>query len=181
MKPVTFYCATCTGPHFGFPAITRGYPDIVFTKITEGTSDRMQINDDVCRILYPKPKRNFVRANLDIPIIGEAELLQYGLWVELTEHSFALYQRYETMNVPIILDGWLANEVPDFPGTRGIPVKIETRSFPLRPLLIPVVNDNDLWRAFDSGMEDWEAQIRMELSTLVTSPLPLTIAPGESA
>lgn len=176
MKPVKFYCHDCDSAYLGFPAISSGYPDVVFNKIIAKADDRMQVNDDVCRILYPKPKRSFVRANLDIPIIGESEPLQYGLWVELTEKSFALYQRYETMNVPIILDGWLANEAPDFPGTCGIPVQIDTRLSPLRPLLIPVANDNDLWRAFNSGMEDWEAQIRMELSNLATSPLPLTMS-----
>lgn len=176
MKAIKYYCAACDDPHFGFPAITRAYPDIIFEKIKEQTADHMEVNDDICRILHPKPRRSFVRANLDIPVIGEAEALQYGLWVELTESSFALYQRYEKMNVPIILNGRLANEAPDFPDTSGIPVKIATRRHPLRPLLKPAPHDNDLWRAFEHGLEDWEAQIRIELSALATSPLPLQLS-----
>lgn len=89
MKPVKFYCSDCDSAYSGFPEISSAYPDVVFNKIIAKAADRVHINDDVCRTLYPKPKRSFVRANLDIPIIGESEPLQYGLWVDLTENSGA--------------------------------------------------------------------------------------------
>ncbi len=173
MKPVHFYCPDCDLEHVGFPAITRIYPDIIAEKLKEVSTDRLRIGNDTCRIMYPKPRRSFVRANLDIPVIDEDEPLQYGLWVELSEEDFDQYLRYEKINIPLILDGWLANEVPDFPDTLGIPVQMVTRAFPLRPLLQPVEDDNDLWHAFESGLESWEAQVRSDISVLAT-PVPST-------
>lgn len=168
MKPVHYFCPDCNRPHFDIPAITRPHPDIIAEKLHRVLPWRLQVGDDVCRVLYPKPRRSFIRANLDIPVIGELTPLQYGLWVELSEQNFTRYQQGEHQNTPLVLDGRLANEAPDFPGTFDIPVRLVTRPFPLRPLIHPVEADNDLWRAFDDGVEDWEAQTRLELSVAVT-------------
>ncbi|WJY91669.1 hypothetical protein CFAEC_04105 [Corynebacterium faecale] len=169
MKPIHFYCPDCDHTHVGLPVISRPYPDVIATKINRVSTDRLRLGNDACRIMYPKPRRSFVRANLDIPITDEDDSLPYGLWVELSERDFDQYRRCEKHNIPLIIDGWLANEAPDFPGTLGIPVQIVTRAFPLRPLLQPVEHDNDLWRAFEYGIEDWEAQLRMEIATLASA------------
>lgn len=169
MKPIRFYCPDCDFAHVGLPAISRPYPDDIATRINRVSTDRLRLGNDVCRIMYPKPRRSFIRANLDIPVIDEAEPLQYGLWVELSEPDFDQYKRCERRNIPLILKGWLANEAPDFPGTLGIPVQVVTRAFPLRPILQPAEDDNDLWRAFEYGLEDWEAQLRMEISVLASA------------
>lgn len=167
MKPVHYFCPDCDHAHVGIPAIARIHPDIIAEKIHRALPWRLQVGDDVCRVLYPKPRRSFIRANLDIPVIGETEPLQYGLWVELSEPDFTRYQRYERQDIPLVLEGRLANEAPEFPGTFDIPVRLVTRPFPLRPLIHPVEDDNDLWRAYDDGLEDWEAQMRLELSVSV--------------
>lgn len=167
MQPVHYFCPDCDHPHFDIPAIARIYPDIIAEKIHRDLPWRLQVGDDICRVLYPKPRRNFIRANLDIPVIGETEPLQYGLWVELSDQDFTRYQRSERQNIALVLEGRLANEAPDFPGTFDIPVRLVTRPFPLRPLLHPIEDDNDLWRAYDDGVEDWEAQMRLELSVSV--------------
>lgn len=178
MKPVYFYCPDCDRQHSGLPAISTKYPDIIAEKLSGVSTDRLRIGNDTCRIMYPAPRRSFVRANLDIPIIDADKPLQYGLWVELPEDSFDQYLRCEKSIIPLILDGHLANAVPDFPGTLGIPVQVVTRAFPLRPMLQPVAADNDLWRAFEYGIEDWEAQLRLDISILAT---PLPSAPRQEA
>lgn len=71
MKPVHYFCPDCDHAHVGIPAIARIHPDIIAEKIHRALPWRLQVGDDVCRVLYPKPRRSFIRANLDIPVIGD--------------------------------------------------------------------------------------------------------------
>lgn len=64
----------------------------------------------MCQILNPKPKRHFIKSNIEIPIDGGKKKLDYGGWVEVEHSDLMTYLNYRNvMKRFASQDSWQAN------------------------------------------------------------------------
>ncbi|WP_080795889.1 DUF2199 domain-containing protein [Corynebacterium pacaense] len=163
MEPVHFRCSCCNHPHEGLPALTMMKPDAI-VGIPEGSGEyRIEIGTEICRIMYPKPRSSFVRANLMLPIRGTSEVLDYGVWVRLTERDFQRYRELQSSIVPTMFNARLANEIPGYSGVLNHPVTLHLRGATLRPMIQPDPDcDSDFAGDCVHGITAREARLRID-------------------
>lgn len=168
MKPVNFFCPDCNAPHFDNPALTLARPDAVNECMQKGSRHRIEIGSEICRILNPKPRRNFVRANLVVPVNDHGKDLDYGAWVELTDDCFGKYRNNERLTSSIMFEGTLANAIPGFEDSHGATVYLMTRPPSLRPIFRPVEAISCFYRDCEQGISSREAELRVDSWLLAT-------------
>jgi len=88
MAEFTFKCSQCDETHVGIPALSFEFP-AEYASIPEEERDaRTELSSDQCII---DGKWFFILALLDIPVQGLSDILEYGLWVSVSEESFDRY------------------------------------------------------------------------------------------
>lgn len=92
------------------------------------TTDFCQINDEAF----------FVRCVLRIPIMSSDQVLEWGVWVSVSEANFQKYQkvfgtRKERKEEPYF--GWLSNELPGYKNCLSIKTNIHLQGGGMRPLV----------------------------------------------
>ncbi|MGR8981899.1 MAG: DUF2199 domain-containing protein, partial [Gammaproteobacteria bacterium] len=78
----------------------------------------------------------FIRTILEIPIHGIEEPFTWGVWVSLSEKSYARY--VETYDNPVEGDGffgWLCNRLPCYPDTLALATDVHVQLGGMRPTL----------------------------------------------
>src|SRR5262245_8728533 len=80
----------------------------------------------------------FVRGCLEIPVHGESELFNWGVWVSLSWDSFKEFIR--TFNTPKRSHlgpffGWLSAELPLYPSTENLKARVHLRDDGIRPFI----------------------------------------------
>jgi len=134
-------CAKC-GQEHDVQAIEPSFrrPDAFFDVPAADRERRITQSDDACLIVSPDGRelRCFARTILYVPIHGEDKPIGWGLWVEIEP---AAYHRIGELwddpdqgaEPPMACT--LANVVPDYPSTLGLPGALQLRSPTLRPSL----------------------------------------------
>ena len=97
----------------------------------------------------------FVRGVLYVPVVETGEALRYGVWSSLSQRSFE--RVIEMWNDPSRVEeppyfGWLANSIPDYPGTLNLPVDVVTDHADLRPTIVPHKSGHPLVRDHRAGI-----------------------------
>ncbi len=124
-------------PRFGWP---DDYVDIP----SEEREARSRCGDDWCRLRDAAGgnERFFVRAVLPFRILGEERELCWGVWTEVSASTYGRvmelwHEPGQAAEPP--LPGTLANELPDYPPTVGLPGAIHLRAPDVAPrfLLAP--------------------------------------------
>lgn len=85
---IVFRCSQCEKVHEGLPAIAFDAPSPYNSMAPEERAARAKLNRDFCVI---DGEEYYVRAVLEIPIVGETETLEWGVWGSLSEQNFERY------------------------------------------------------------------------------------------
>lgn len=162
MQPVPFFCPQCTDPHFGIPAIVLGRPDAIAELSRKPGLHAIDEGTEICRIKHPGPRQSFIRAIFTVPVHDSAADLEYGAWIRLPEPEFLRYRAHSDRhrNAVAEFEGTLANEIPGFPGSLGLPMILRTRERGYRPVLLPAWDapESPLALAMAEGLSDREGQ-----------------------
>ncbi len=137
----TVRCSRCGKEHdlSGIePAFAR--PDEFFTVPDSERGRRISGSDDACLITSPDGQRLscFIRTVLEVPIRGEGTTIGWGLWVEVTPEVYrrvgALWEDANQDKEPPF-PCTLANDLPNYPTTRGLPGAMQLTGQHTRPTL----------------------------------------------
>lgn len=131
-----FTCSCCGKIHEGSPSYGFKAPDHYACLSEEQKAKMGKISSDLCTITHDEGVDYFVRAVLEVPIHGVSEPFTWGLWVSLSEKSFARY--VETYDNPVEGDGffgWVCNRVPWYPSGETLATDVVVRVGGKRPLL----------------------------------------------
>jgi hypothetical protein len=136
-----FECATCGESHDGLPT-DRGFtlPDEVWAIPEEERGERAKFDSDLCRL----GERYFFRGVLFVPFNEQAGEFGWGVWVEVSEDAFqryvALYDADGRSEPPV--SGTIANDIPTYPATLGLPVRVQFQTSSSRPIFL-LAEDNE--------------------------------------
>ena len=133
-------CATCGAEHDLLePTFLR--PDAVVDLPSEERAERVNETDDLCAIWArsdAEPHRYFVRCVLKVRLLDAPGDTGWGLWVEVMGGDFdrivETWSDPDQASVPP-MDAWVANQVPDYPDTIGLPVTLHLTGPTTRPQL----------------------------------------------
>jgi hypothetical protein len=134
-------CSVCAEEHdldHLEPSFAR--PDDFVALDAEARQGRAQASNDLCRIADEEPPgvRCFVRAVLDVQVLDQGRVMGWGLWAEVAEADFdeivALWRDPDQDRHPPIR-ARVANRVPGYPTTIGMPVELRLTGPKTRPKL----------------------------------------------
>jgi hypothetical protein len=132
-------CSRCGESHDIFaiePSFAR--PDAYLKIPAEQREACARAGDDWCRLRDPieDGERFFLRVTLPVEVLGEGRRIRWGVWVEVSQ---SVYQRsmdlWDEMNQAAEppLPAVLANQLPDYPSTLGLPGSIRLRGPEMAP------------------------------------------------
>jgi hypothetical protein len=161
------------------PAFAR--PDAYVALSAAHKEEAAKANDDLCRIDDPsgEPSRHFVRAVLPIQVEDREVPFRWGLWVELSREAFSVvvsrWRDPEQHQQPPF-ECTIANHIPSFPETLGLPGLLQLIGPTTRPsILFASELDHPLAVDFRSGVSEQRA---LEWSHLLTRPGRLSTSDG---
>jgi hypothetical protein len=131
----TFRCRTCSEVHEGIPSFGWKHP-LHFLEIPETErSRRCVLTSDTCVI---DDEHFFVRGCLEIPVIGEAETLSWGVWASLSAKNFTHFQELyseprRAQHGPFF--GWLNSHISLYPDTLNLKTMVHLRDDLTRPFV----------------------------------------------
>ena len=129
-------CSQCGAEHDLLDPTFRR-PDAFVRLDPRAKRDYAKADDDLCRITLPHSEaRYFVRGTLPVEVAGHPDGVWWGLWAEISEAAFArileLWSDAEQASEPPF-PGSLANLVPSYPDTLGIPLSVHLTGPTSRP------------------------------------------------
>ncbi len=150
----SFVCNTCGDTHEGLPTdLAWTLPDVVWsipeadrTSLAKFDTDRCQLGD-----------RFFIRCILELPFREQSGYYGWGVWVELPESSFYRYVELydEDGSSEPVVSGHLANEIPAYPSTLGLPVTVQFQDSTSRPTVnVPTTSNHALAAAQSGGIDN---------------------------
>jgi hypothetical protein len=128
----SFVCATCGETHEGAPT-DYGWklPDEVWAIPEIERSQKAKFDSDLCQL----GNRFFIRCVLKLPFTELRGYYAWGIWVEVAETDFyryvELYSQDGRTEPPI--PGSIANTIPTYPSTLGLPVAVQFQDVTNRP------------------------------------------------
>ncbi len=118
-----------------------GRPDEVVSLPKEVREKRVKESDDLCAIwadVGSSDHRYFVRCVLKVDVHDLRRPIAWGLWAEVAEQEFQkIVRRWsdpDQANEPA-MEARIANHVPGYPETRGLPVSLRLTGSKTRPAL----------------------------------------------
>ena len=138
------------------PAFRR--PDAFVELDPRQKAEYAKADDDLCRITLPNTEpRYFVRGTLPVEVAGHPDVVWWGLWAEVFESALSrileLWSEAEQASEPPFL-GTLANLVPSYPTTLGMPVSVHLTGPTSRPeLRFGTETDHPFVRECQAGVE----------------------------
>lgn len=146
-------CATCGKIHPRDELeLSFKRPDAVVALSKVQRESEVQESDDLCRI---RSERFFIRAVLPLPVEGRDEPYRIGIWVEVKQ---AAYDRVlglwtdPAQNREPPLEAKLANDIPSFSSTCGLPVRLQLTGPKTRPDVLVAESDHSLHREQCAGI-----------------------------
>jgi hypothetical protein len=132
----TWTCRCC-GKHFNTLPFSYApiAPDPWFAVPEENRNSRTLLGSDQCII---DDKEFFIRGCLEIPILGCDDPFVWGVWVSVSEASFARVGELWDVDVrdhepPLF--GWLCTELSAYPTTFGLKTSVHLRNGGKRPYI----------------------------------------------
>jgi hypothetical protein len=102
------------------------------------------LSEDLCMI---DDQHFFILGNLEIPVLGSAEILCWDVWVALSEPQFRrsleLWEKPGRESEPPYF-GWLNTRLPCYPETLGLKTHAHTREVGDRPAIELEATDHPL-------------------------------------
>lgn len=141
---VSFICSSCGESHEGFPALTFKSPaPCEWASVEERAAD-WNLHSDFCRY---KDVDFYVRAVLELPIIGSEQVLEFGVWSTLSKaHCDRYWDTFEDDDQSKLgpMFGWFSNAVPGYPETMGLKCQVLPQDRRQRPLIELELTDHPL-------------------------------------
>jgi hypothetical protein len=133
---IIFKCSTCEKVHEGLPAIVFDAPWPYYTLPEEERGARADLTSDTCAI---DNDEFFVRAVLQIPIVGERETLEWGVWGSLSAKNFERYEvsffDYDQSKLGAMFS-WFSSKLPSYElPPEGLRCQLVPRDDRQRPLV----------------------------------------------
>lgn len=131
-----FRCATCDKLHEGSPSFAFFQPDY-YCQLSDEEKAASQIDEDRCKVVVEEGEYYFIRALLEIPIIGVGEPFLWGIWMSVSKKSFFHY--LEVTGDPEEGDGffgYVANEISVYPKSLSLRADVYLQPDKLRPLVL---------------------------------------------
>jgi hypothetical protein len=150
----SFVCALCHESHPGLPTDSAfTLPDVVWALSLEERAARAKWDSDLCQM----GENYFIRCLLPIPFTDQPGYYGWGVWVEVEWPVFRrhldLYDKDATGEPEA--QGALANALPTYGRTLGLPVRIQFQSSTSRPAVgFAEDQDHRLAREAREGMSD---------------------------
>ncbi len=128
---IQYRCTTCKKMHKGLPDLGFASPH-QYESLSKAERKLAKLSDDFCQI----EEDRFIRAVLDVPIVGTNESFGWGVWVSLSQQNFERYRELFHEEPPAAEGpyfGWLCNQVPSDPDTLNLKTRVHLRSAKHRP------------------------------------------------
>jgi hypothetical protein len=134
-------CATCGEEHEILDPTFRR-PDAVVRLPSAERTKRVKESDDLCTIWASSDAerhRYFVRCVLKVALLDAEGKAAWGLWAEVAEADFrSIVEKWsdpQQASLPAI-EALLANRIPDYPDTVGLPATLRMTGPTTRPELV---------------------------------------------
>ena len=129
-----FTCTVCGNSHVGAPTDSAfTLPDLVWELSLEERVERARWTTDLCRM----DDLHFIRCLLEIPFTDQPGYYGWGVWVQIEGKDLRKYLEFYdkdgTAEPPI--SGTLANELPTYGSTLGMPLLVQFRTASERPAI----------------------------------------------
>lgn len=162
-KTPQYTCSQCGKIHNNWPALTYGAPWFYSQLSEQDKSDIAKLDSDFCQIRWDEQTDRFIRTTLVIPVNNLELGLEYGLWVSLSEASFANYlDNYERTDHETGYFGWISNKLLGYEDTLNVPTDVNTQLGNTRPLLnLHRHHEHPLVSDFINGITKEEAERRI--------------------
>ncbi|HEU0153791.1 MAG TPA: DUF2199 domain-containing protein [Arenimonas sp.] len=149
----SFICRTCGESHEGLPAdFGWQLPDVVWAMAEPERSRLAKFDSDRCQF----GDRFFIRCVLPFPFSEQPGHYRWGVWAEVEAVHFwryiALYDQ-DARSEPDF-PGAIANVIPGYPSTLGLPVRVQLQDPSRRPTLHIAADDHPLARHQASGISN---------------------------
>lgn len=150
----SFVCAACGQTHPGLPMDSAfQLPDIVWAIPESERASRARWTTDLCQF----GERYFIRCLLQVPFTARDGCYAWGAWAEVPWPTFKryldLYDKDATDEARV--EGVLANDLPTYGGTIGLPVLLQFQTAKLRPTLhFAAGAQHQLGRETELGISD---------------------------
>jgi hypothetical protein len=151
-----YTCRCCGDVHVGLPAWHFDMPVQALAIPTSDRAMRMQLTADDCVI---DQREFYIKALLEVPVIGVDEPFTWGVWLSLSEASHEQYVAlfHDEQRASASFFAWLCNTVPGFPETQLLKTMIHIRPYPTRPSVELEPTDHPLAIAQRTGLSRSQA------------------------
>lgn len=153
-----FRCRNCGELHEGAPSFGFAAP-IYYEQLDDAERTAARLTRDTCVIPHEHGADRFVRTVLEVPIHGSAEPFLWGIWVSLSESSFArCMATWDDPDESDVWFGWFSNRLPWYPDTLNLKSRVHPRKGGVRPFLDLERNGHPLAEHLHTGLQVSEAQ-----------------------
>jgi len=142
MSKIVFRCPQCAKLHRGLPVIAFDAP-AYYHDLTEAERASAVLTDDTCVV----DGHHFVRAVLEIPIVDQAECLEWGVWGSLSRANFERYEAsFHDDNQSTLgpVFSWFASQLPGYPDASALRCNLVPQDEGARPLIEFHADDHPL-------------------------------------
>jgi len=122
-----FKCACCDEWHEGMPGYLADAPLYFYSIPADERERRCALDADTCIV---DDEFYFARGCIEIPVHGETAPFIWGVWVSLSQTSFATFK--SSLDLPKRAHlgsffGWLSAELPLYPSTENLKTRLHLR------------------------------------------------------
>ena len=128
-----YKCPCCERVMTGLPAFTFQLPDYAHAIPIAERAARVEADAETCIV---DGEHYFLRSWFTVPIVGETEELEYGVWGTVSEANFNRYQEAERTGaaLPGPMFSWFGSRLPLYePSTLGLRSQLVTEVPGQRP------------------------------------------------
>ncbi len=134
-----FTCSKCGDQH-DLDELSFGidYP-LQWTLLNEQEKSLSDLGSDQCVIQSSEGTSYYIRACLEIPVIGRQNAFVFGVWCSLSENS--MHEMCDYWHDPIRVHkgpyfGWLCTIIPGYPDTAFMKTMVHQKAVGHRPFVV---------------------------------------------
>lgn len=158
-------CATCEEGHTG-PCLDFSYDapyyllkehqeareHVTLQQVKAGEPPETFLDEDYCVI---EDDDFFVRGLINLPILGTAETLRWGVWGSLSRQNFetlwSMNEDPQRVELPPMFS-WLSTQIPEYPDTLNLKMYAHIQPPGCRPIFELEASDHPLSQEYHSGI-----------------------------
>lgn len=127
-------------------------PDDVWAIPANEREEKAKFNSDLCQF----GNRFFIRCLLKLPFNEQPDYYGWGIWIEVAEPDFYRYVEFYdndgSAEPPV--PGTVANAIPGYPPTLGLPVLVQFQNSTSRPSVTVTATDHPIATEQSGGIDN---------------------------